>query len=797
MNRNYYCKVDSQEEADTLLEELKELGEKIETKYLYDPLWTYISFNKEKLTWGLLSRSYIGSNAMLVKSSELISYVKGETPETKFIVGKWYKNLGSPKIYTAKFSFIDSNNIFCTTDAGYIYGRKYELATSEGRITPNYKDAIECSLEEIQDYLPFNHPDKLTKKTEEFVLPDRWHVVVTEENQEILSRWREYLGMLPIDNIVGICNKDGNKGNNPKSSLVGKDYDFGKEITFDQFKKYVLKDQVKSNNKFEVGKWYKDDNWTSNSYAKFLRLEDDRFYFSERIKNWYKKVESWWRIDDKTICKEVSLEEIQQYLPEGHSDKIVKSIKKWSVGTYVVCVTNYGAYSRIGDIDKIDRIVDKDPRLEKEGIFAQEDDWFRWFPTLKEAEEFSKTIKPMTTNKLELNKWYKDKLSYNQLVFRTNKSGGYGFVDDIWSNSLSCQSTREWILADEKEVKERLLKYADNKYSLGKGNTRGTTIKSKFDESGKYSLNDAKIHISREDNDPYGIRGGGACLYSNGNWAEIITIPKTDTTLQFPMITDKDYKVGDVVEITNLGKIYSTFDSVFKEVGFRNTVSNSIENSKTGKIFHICKHSFNSLTLLSLNLDDGAQVLISKDGVKHKESDNYQVGDWVFITGKNAGNGLEYHGKEDGIFQLLEIDISKNPSGNLRSISHFMFKFKENYFLTNKKHILRKATFDEVVKILEPNLKQYGQLLEEKALQILNPVNDLIGLGFTGGPDYSHYTSVPSYDYGVYNIYIDPVEYSIKPSLFTKKEKTKVPSLMSKEKIDVKIIKTKAKQIKL
>ena len=48
----------------------------------------------------------------------------------------------------------------------------------------SYTGAKECSLSEIQQYLPDGHPDK------EFVLPERWCVLRDiEEKGVILSKW--------------------------------------------------------------------------------------------------------------------------------------------------------------------------------------------------------------------------------------------------------------------------------------------------------------------------------------------------------------------------------------------------------------------------------------------------------------------------------------------------------------------------------------------------------------------------------------------------------------------------------
>lgn len=77
----------------------------------------------------------------------------------------------------------------------------------------------------------------------QFVLPEIWYVRVTEENQEVLSKWRQ---ICPVytGNIVGMCKLINEncikKGHTASGRTKGKTYDFGEEITFEQFKQEIL-----------------------------------------------------------------------------------------------------------------------------------------------------------------------------------------------------------------------------------------------------------------------------------------------------------------------------------------------------------------------------------------------------------------------------------------------------------------------------------------------------------------------------------------------------------------------------
>lgn len=76
------------------------------------------------------------------------------------IKGKWYKNLPETETF-ARCASIKING-FDYNEA--IYNRNYTLNNGSWEY---HNQMIEVSLEEIQQYLPNNHPDKITMNTEE------------------------------------------------------------------------------------------------------------------------------------------------------------------------------------------------------------------------------------------------------------------------------------------------------------------------------------------------------------------------------------------------------------------------------------------------------------------------------------------------------------------------------------------------------------------------------------------------------------------------------------------------------
>ena len=95
--------------------------------------------------------------------------------------------------------------------------------------------------------------------------------------------------------------------------------------------------EKKEESKFEVGKWYKIEG-IKNAYRKCSDVQDGRFYYMEYLTPIYGKNSAHTLLT--APLELLDLSEIQQYLPKGHPDLIVKPIEKWSVGSYVVFLTD-------------------------------------------------------------------------------------------------------------------------------------------------------------------------------------------------------------------------------------------------------------------------------------------------------------------------------------------------------------------------------------------------------------------------------------------------------------------------
>lgn len=148
----------------------------------------------------------------------------------EFVIGRWYKNLGEQKNHIGKFSGWYDSKIISVSE--YIYEGK--LRGASDCFASAYEFAKECHLSEIQQYLPEGHPDK------EFILPEKWCVKDYKE----VSRWasKVFGCEYHVDSSRYLCVEEKEFPNVDSYFFYSREfaYDYT-EITFEQFKKYILK----------------------------------------------------------------------------------------------------------------------------------------------------------------------------------------------------------------------------------------------------------------------------------------------------------------------------------------------------------------------------------------------------------------------------------------------------------------------------------------------------------------------------------------------------------------------------
>ena len=249
MNRNYYCKVNSQKEADELLKKLKDIGEDID-RYNYTDSWNYIVYDRNT-SWALSDIKNCKEefeNRTEVPASELIDYVTGKKVDKDALLEEAKKRY--PVGTKFKSALRGNKHPFQTIVKGNIYldkvGGRQVIWNGDG-----------CGfIYDDENWAEIVEEPKVETK-EEFVLPEYWFLrFKTKEVFDELCK--KYAPNFIFFENAGICN-------NPTKLKLGnyyyltKDTRYGEEITFDQFKKYVLnqevKEEVKSMEEWSVGSY--------------------------------------------------------------------------------------------------------------------------------------------------------------------------------------------------------------------------------------------------------------------------------------------------------------------------------------------------------------------------------------------------------------------------------------------------------------------------------------------------------------------------------------------------------------
>ncbi len=255
VDNTFAIKLNSQEELDTCTNFYNNLGYRQEAKNSFDPHNRYFTVYPKTQRY-----QNIGTCGYPEKTlSEVgITLKKEEWTPT---VGDWVVPLTQGD-HASEHRFYAPYNL---TNSDYIIGKAYQIEDIDmsynsfdakgvfkinGTSIRNKPRTVRKALDhEIPkdnvinggSYTGYTYYDDISG----FVLPDNWYVVVTEENKDILSKWRftNYpSSRLEIGQITGIYGSGKSKEHNPRNSTKG----FDNEITFEQFRTYVLKESTHS-----------------------------------------------------------------------------------------------------------------------------------------------------------------------------------------------------------------------------------------------------------------------------------------------------------------------------------------------------------------------------------------------------------------------------------------------------------------------------------------------------------------------------------------------------------------------
>jgi hypothetical protein len=256
-------------------------------------------------------------------------------------------------------------------------------------------------------------------KAEELTsLPEKWCIDLSD--REVFNVVKKYFNTCWAFCNQGFATSDGVDRNHWWVSSDKSIHDYYTEITFDQFKKWVLKesDTLKMKD-LVVGEIYyggfsyitKKDGWIFKYKADELKVDSWHFNGGSHSHDfdWVRPAtdeEKQWLEACIKAGKFVSFED-SKVMPEGFIPSLTSppqpspvkptTVEKWSVGTYMVFLKDLDSSREIGNIEKITENVNfaNCVTLEKTGECAlnrEKDDEIMWFATLEEAQKHSKFI---------------------------------------------------------------------------------------------------------------------------------------------------------------------------------------------------------------------------------------------------------------------------------------------------------------------------------------------------------------------------------------------------------------------
>ena len=478
-----------------------------------------------------LSKDYLG-----VKY-ELLPEDYSPEQNIEFIPGKWYKLIDCENAYR-KCSRIPVENRLPYSEL--IGNGSYRCETGSSIDLTRIK--LLEDLSEIQEYLPDGHPDK-----------------IGSFNFEV-GKWYKFLnGSFKF----GKYEKIHNSGNRIKFSEIitstgiydnkSAHIDFTSNIELltdlSEIQKYLPNghpDKVK-NFKPEVGKWY-SFNWDYSGkdhivIAKIKKVEEDYFAVSWRSYLWLDKSYSdsdAYRFKDVSNIKELSIKEIQPYLPIGHPDKITSDVFK--KGEYIVL------------IDK-GQSTGSATLLEDFRTFIQNHCY-----KVRENSTFLKA--ELDSSESTTNGWVC--IPYNPNQFHKTRNWRYATQEEI------DEYERRGKPYDVTELQKKELSMKEIQKECKKRFPIGCT----------YIDTSKNEHVLKEDSCTYRVidkqiwaHSMGGYLYEDGEWAELVSLPEENVT-----------EIPEYIECTETQESYFIKGNIYKVID-----SSSLTSARLVSNINLCE----------------------------------------------------------------------------------------------------------------------------------------------------------------------------------------------------------------
>ena len=319
--------------------------------------------------------------------------------------------------------------------------------------------------------------------------------------------------------------------------------------------------------KFEVGKWYKkkDCGYFIKYFGKKEHNSRYATLYSEFISSYgeyksypegtvgvgYVDEDGWYELKD--------LSEIQQYLPDGHPDKI-KVQPEYIVGKWYRLGAWIAKFKEL-DGDKFRVFKSGTPfdnyKFPDGGHLSIK---YQGTPVLitdmTEVYKLFPEEKPDDSD-LQLERWYEKD---NFIVYLYARNSVYGFHHDKWfeSNGFSEEGLK---LCHPQKIDDKFSAYIRNKYQIG------DTVTCPYDQQiFKIKELDLNIRIDRIIVSALGIKKRYGFLFYQGKWAELKSDWKiSERELNYPLTSYEVFSVKPPINLPNKEKYYAGTDIVMPD----------------------------------------------------------------------------------------------------------------------------------------------------------------------------------------------------------------------------------------
>lgn len=498
---------------------------------------------------------------------------------------------------------------------------------------------------------------------------DGWHF---SKNDYVLKEQQEYFDDLSqhIGRYIRALVDNPHSGFSVKKGDVGKIISYG-EIDFPNHKAYNCTRALDKNNlglKYELlpedyspeqevkdsnvefipGKWYSFNwDWSGKDHivvAKIKEVDKENFIISWRSYLWndddYNHEDGYFFKDISNI-KELSIEEVQPYLPNGHPDKIIN--QKFEIGKwYKWYQKNHGKY-HYGKVERIN--LETDTLVMSPWIIGCTDYGYSGYFDLSKAEQ-SQEISVEDVQEF-LPKNHSDKISSDvfkkgeYIVITDNYSGGfctnyiykqrkdYEYLEAELDNNGSItngfaryekKNSHNWRYATQEEIDE--YEKRSKPYDVTELQKKELSMeeiqeqcKKRFPIGCTYINTDGENIVLEDDPYTYTIanqniwaHSGAGCLYQNGKWAELVSLPEENIT-----------EIPDYVECVSY---------------FGNKYTGKIYNTKLDKPEKISTSTWYEILIDCGRLKDGSFKISNKEAYEQQKSLTYESVSGCFPTDK-------------------------------------------------------------------------------------------------------------------------------------------------------------------